>query len=215
MRIKRLLTGFIGLAIFGVFTYLVKNVDVHSVGEQSVTVGFATINGLFNTILGYNEGIYKLSNYIGYLCFGVCGIYGCIGFIQLIGRRDIRKVDYEIILLGCLYVTILLIKILFDKLFIINYRPYYIDGVLESSFPSSHTVMALVVSGSAIIINKKKYNNIITKFGNYVLLVLMALIIATRIISGVHWISDIIGSILLSFSLLLIYSGLITRKDKK
>lgn len=213
MRKKRLLVGFLGIILFVVFTLLVKNVDVKNIGKQSVSVGFATINGIFNAILGYNEGIYKLSNYLGYFCFAICGVYGCIGFIQLIKRRSVKKVDFEIILLGCLYVLILILKIIFDKLIIINYRPFYIDGVLEASYPSSHTVMSLVVSGSAIIINKKKYDNIITKFGNYACSILMILIIATRVLSGVHWLTDIIGSVILSFSLLLIYSGLITDKQ--
>lgn len=212
MKKKRLIVGFISLLLFGGYTYLVKTIDVQKVGEQSITVGFATLNGIFNGIIGYNEGIYNLSNYIGYLCFVICGIYGSIGIIQLIIRKDVRKVDKEIILLGFLYVTILIIKIVFDNLIIINYRPYYIDGILESSYPSSHTVMALVVSGSAIIINKKKYNNIIAKIGNYICMFLMISIIVTRVLSGVHWCTDIIGSIILSFSLLLIYSGLITGK---
>ena len=215
MKKKRLIVGFLSLLLFIGYTYLVKTIDVQKVGEQSVTVGFATLNGIFNRIIGYNEGIYKLSNYIGYLCFAICAIYGSIGIIQLITRRDVRKVDKEIILLGFLYVTILILKIIFDNLIIINLRPFYIDGILEPSYPSSHTVMALVVSGSAIIINKKKYNNIITKIGNYACSILMVLIIATRFLSGVHWCTDIIGSVILSFSLLIIYSGLITNKNDR
>lgn len=212
MKKKRLFVGFLSLALFIGYTYLVKTVDVQKVGEQGVTVGFATLNGVFNGIIGYNEGIYNLSNYIGYLCFVICGIYGSIGIIQLITRRNVFKVDKEIILLGFLYVTILILKIIFDNLIIINYRPFYIDGILESSYPSSHTVMALVVSGSAVIINKKKYNNVIAKIGNYICSVLMVSIIVTRVLSGVHWCTDIIGAVILSFSLLLIYSGLITNK---
>ena len=214
MKKKRLIVGFLSLLLFIGYTYLVKTVDVQKVGEQSVTVGFATLNGIFNGIIGYNEGIYKLSNYIGYFSFVICAVYGTIGIIQLITRRDVRKVDIEIILLGFLYVTILILKIIFDNLIIINLRPFYIDGILEPSYPSSHTVMALVVSGSAIIINKKKYNNIITKFGNYACSILMVLIIITRVLSGVHWCTDIIGAVILSFSLLLIYSGLITSKGE-
>lgn len=214
MKKKRLIVGFLFLLLFIGFTYLVKTVDVQNVGQQNSSLGFASLNLLFNGIIGYNDGLYKLSNYIGYCSFMICAVYGSIGLIQLFKRKNVFKVDKEIVLLGFLYVTILVLKIVFDKLIIINYRPFIIDGTLESSFPSSHTVMALVVSGSAIIINKKKYNNLIARIGNYICFVLMVLIILTRVLSGVHWCTDIIGSIILSFSLLLIYSGLITSKGE-
>ena len=212
MRKKRLLVGFLFILLFIGFTYLVKTVDVNKVGEQNVVVGFSYINRIFSSIFRYNEFFYKLSNIFGYSAFVICAVYGTIGLIQLITRRDVRKVDEEILLLGFLYVTILIIYIAFNFIDI-NMRPVLIDGVLEPSYPSSHTFMALVVCGSAIIINKKKYNNIIARIFNYVCLVFMILIIATRILSGAHWFTDIVGSVILSFAVLLIYSGLITNKE--
>ena len=212
MRKKRLLVGFLFILLFIGFTYFIKTVDVNKVGEQNVLVGFSYVNRIFSSIFRYNEFFYKLSNIFGYSAFAICAVYGTIGLIQLITRRDVRKVDEEILLLGFLYVTILIIYIVFNFVDI-NMRPVLIDGVLEPSYPSSHTFMALVVCGSAIIINKKKYNNVIARVFNYLCLVFMILIIVTRILSGAHWFTDIVGSIILSFAFLLIYSGLITNKE--
>lgn len=212
MRKKRLLFGILLLILFIIFTVLVKTVDVKATGVASVKVGFSTINGFLAKAFPYNEIFHKLSDYVGYLAFLICAVYGTIGLIQLITRRNVLKVDEEILLLGFLYVTTLILKIVFD-IFVVNYRPVIIGGELKSSYPSSHTFMALITSISSIVINKKKYNNKITKITNYLCTVLAFLIIITRIMSGVHWMSDIVGSVILSFALVFIYSGLITSKD--
>ena len=214
MRKKRILCGVILLALFIIFTVAVKTVDVGKVGENSILVGFSTVNGFLAKAFPYNEIFHKLSDYVGYSAFIICAIYGTIGLIQLIARKDVLKVDKEILLLGFLYVITLILKVVFD-IFVINYRPVLIGGELKASYPSSHTFMALIVCGSSVVINKKKFNNAFTKVTNYICFILGIIIIVTRILAGVHWMSDIVGSVLLSFALILLYSGIITNKDNQ
>ncbi len=185
-----------------VFIFLVKNVDVKAIGPKNSSVGFSSINGFFKNLLGSNMTIYKITEVLGVIALLIVGIYGLIGIIQLIKRKSLFKVDKKIIALGCLYVVVLGMYVLFEKV-VINYRPVLIDKVLEASFPSSHTMLAVCVCMSAIIMNKdyiknKKY----LKYTNICIFILMLLIVLGRFISGVHWFSDIVGGLLISATLL-------------
>ena len=103
------------------------------------------------------------------------------------------------------YIVVLIFYVFFEKV-VVNYRPVLLitnDYLLEPSYPSSHTILSLCVCGSAIIINKnlyKKYSFL--KIVSIISLVLMLLIPRGRLFSGVHWLTDIIGGVLLSSSLL-------------
>ena len=158
---------------------------------------------------------YKLTDILGYIAILMVVVYGIVGVIQLINRKSIFKVDKELLLLGGFYVCVLAIYVLFEKV-IINYRPTLIDGVLEASYPSSHTMLSLCICGSAIMINNTLFKKI--KFYNYennVALVLMVSILFGRIISGVHWFSDILGGVIISVTLLYIFYNLLNviKKD--
>ena len=91
------------------------------------------------------------------------------------------------------------------------------DGELEASFPSSHTMLAICVCASSMLISKhyildKKANDIVTIITG----VLMIVLVVGRTLSGVHWITDIIGGILISgFLLSLFYASIRNIKEKK
>ena len=125
-------------------------------------------------------------------------------------RKSIKKIDKEILLLGGLYIVTIICYILFEK-FIINYRPILLDGeTLEASFPSSHTMLAIVILGSAIIeIKNLIKNKKITIPLSILLTIIMITIVAGRLISGVHWTTDIIGGVILSSSLVMFYYSLV------
>ena len=120
---------------------------------------------------------------------------------QLVKRKNLFKVDKEIIKLGCFYVLMLVVYIIFEKVFI-NYRPVLMDGKLEFSYPSSHTMLALCVGLSSLIVSQKYFNKKYIKTINLITVILMCLVLLTRIISGVHWFSDILGGVIISFTLL-------------
>ncbi len=188
-----------------VYIIIVKNMDVKSIGPNNSSVGLSSINLYFKELLGSNMTIYKITEVFGLVALLVAAIYGIVGLLQLVKRKSIKKVDKKIIVLGILYVLVGLVYVFFEKV-IINYRPVIIEGELEASFPSSHTMMAICICVSAIIMNKsyiknKKY----LKIANIALVVLMLIVVVGRFISGVHWFSDIVGGIIISITLLNYY----------
>ena len=141
-------------------------------------------------------------------------VYAFIGLIQLIKRRSIFKVDKEIILLGLYYIIVIALYVFFEKV-IINYRPILMNGFLEASYPSSHTLMTICICGSSILINKKLFNNKITKVINYLSIIIITITVVGRLISGVHWFTDIIGGILISSGLLMTFYSLLSIINKE
>ena len=131
-------------------------------------------------------------------------VYSLLGLGQLIKRKSLFKVDKEIMLLGLFYIVVISIYIFFEKV-IVNYRPILMNGFLEASYPSSHTLMTICLCGSSIIVNKKIFNNKITKFMNMLSLIIIFITVIGRLISGVHWFTDIIGGIFISIALLMIF----------
>lgn len=184
-----------------IYTLMVKYVDVKAIGPKNSEVGFSTINKGFRNFIGHNMTIYKISEIVGYLLLLLVVMYAILGIRQLIRRKSLKKVDKEFIILGSLYVLMLVVYVFFEKC-IINYRPVLIDKVLEASYPSSHTILSLCVGISAIIINKKYIKKEYVGTFNKVVMVLMSITLVFRIISGVHWISDIIGGVIISVTLL-------------
>lgn len=188
-----------------IYTALVKYVDVQAIGPNGSSVGFAWINKAVSNIIGTHMGLYKFTEYLGYLALLIAFNYALLGVLQLFKRKSLLKIDKEIIVLGVFYVVVIGIYIFFEKV-IINYRPVLIDGVLEASYPSSHTLLALCICGSSLIVNKYLFKDKKSaKYGNILSIILMISILLGRLISGVHWFSDILGGVIISITLLKIF----------
>ena len=196
-----------------VFTILVKVVDVKQVGVNGTSIGFATVNQFVFESIGVNMIWYHITDWLGLVPIFMAMAYALIGFIQLIKRKSIFKVDKEIIILGLFYIVVISIYIFFEKV-IVNYRPILMNGFLEASYPSSHTLMTICLCGSSIIVNKKLFNNKITKLMNILSLVIILITVIGRLISGVHWFTDIIGGMFISIALLMILYSIIDIKKK-
>ncbi len=191
-----------------VFTILVKVVDVKQVGVNETTIGFATLNQFIFKTTGVNMIWYHITDWLGFVPIFIAILYSLLGLVQLIKRKSLFKVDKEIIILGLFYIVVISIYIFFEKV-IINYRPILINGFLEASYPSSHTLMTICLCGSSIIVNKKLFNNKITKLMNMLSLVIVMITVIGRSLSGVHWFTDIFGGILISISLLITFHSII------
>lgn len=212
MKKKNIILTSILLVIFGIYTYVVKTVNVKAIGPNKSKVGLATFNGWFHKIIGSNMKIYKVTEYLGYALLVIVTVFAIIGLIQLIKRKSLLKVDREVISMGILYAGMFAFYFLFEKL-IINYRPILIDKVLEASYPSSHTMLAMCVGVSFCMVADKYFGKA-SKFLKFIVLTLLTLVIAGRIISGVHWASDILGGVILSTVLISLFNTLIDVKKK-
>ena len=207
---KKFITAAVCFGLFLLLILLVKMVDVAAVGPAGTEVGLSKLNVAVHEMFGENLGWYKVTNVLGYLAILIALCFAAIGGLQLVYRRSILKVDKEILLLGALYVVTVIFYVLFEKV-IINYRPVLLPGSEgpEASFPSSHTMLSCVILGSGLGLLQKytKKSKTVRLVLTVVFAVMLALIVAGRLISGVHWFTDILGGILLSVALLNAWEG--------
>lgn len=187
-----------------IYTYLVKTVDVANVGPNNSAIGFSRLNTFFRDLIGSNMTIYKITEILGLFVILIIGVYALIGLIQLIKRKSFFKVDREIYIIGVLYVLMAVVYIFFEK-FIINYRPILIDGELEASYPSSHTILALCTCISSLIISRKYLKDNYLKITDILTILLLLGVFVGRVKSGVHWISDILGGVIIASTLLMYF----------
>jgi len=197
------------LLLFAIFTILVKVVDVQAIGPNNSEIGFATLNKAVFDALGTNEFWLDFSDRLGYTAFLVCAGFGCIGAYQLFSNWSIKKVDNKIVLLGLFYIAVIIFYFISTKI-AINYRPVLeADGTLEPSYPSSHMVLALSVFSTMFmqkIFNTKENKRERTE--NFIAAtVLVSLMVVSRLLSGIHWFTDIIGSLLITTFFILCYVG--------
>ena len=177
------------------------NVDVQPIGPEGTAVGFAAINGAVQNAFPYSDLFYSLTTYLGYLALLAVGIFGLLGVLQLIKRKSLKKVDHQLICLGVFFVLTLICYVLFEKL-PINYRPVILEEGLEASYPSSHTMLALCVFGAMIVPYPQLFGRERLGYVRIAAGVLMAVSVVGRLLSGVHWLTDIVGAVLLSAALL-------------
>ena len=210
------MAGILFLFVFIILILLVKNVDVAAIGPQNTSIGLSSINKSFNELTGTNMFWYYFTQIMGIVAILIVVMFAAIGVMQLIKRKDIRKVDQCIIAAGCLYAVMLAFYVLFEKV-VINYRPIIMpdETAPEASFPSSHTMLACVVLGSVFLLLPQyiddKHSGKIIKI---VCAVLMALTVIGRLVCGVHWFTDIIGGVFLSGALLMIFAAFMNPRRK-
>lgn len=205
MKKRNLVISIILILLAIIFTILVKNVDVNTLGANGSNIGFSTLNRFVFDNIGVNMMWYNITNCLGIISIIIALAYVLIGLVQLVKRKNVFKVDKEIIALGIFYVILAALYIAFE-IFIVNYRPILMDGELEASYPSSHTMLTIFICGSAILINSKLFkDNKIAKITNVVALIIMIVTVIGRLLSGVHWFTDILGGIIIASALLMSY----------
>lgn len=207
--------GIIFLVLFILWTFLIVTIDVKPLGVNGTNIGFATINTWFHNLTGVNMTLYTLTDWLGLVPVFICMMFGVVGLIQLIKRKSLLKVDFDIIVLGIYYVVVIFGYLLFEMI-PINYRPILIKGFLECSYPSSTTLLVLSVMPTLIFQMKNRLKNdkikIILKL---VTVVFSLFMVIARLVSGVHWVTDIIGSCFLSAGLFYIYKSIIQIKTNR
>ena len=196
------------LVVFVLWTIAVRFIDVRAIGPQESTVGFATINQLVHNLTGVNMSLYTITDWLGIVPFCFVIGFGALGLVQLIKRKNLLMVDYSILVLGGFYIVTMAVYVFFE-MFIINYRPILIKGILEASYPSSTTMLVMCVMPTAIMqFNASIKNNVLKRCVATAITAFIVFMVIGRVVSGVHWFTDIVGGALLSAGLVMMYRSI-------
>ena len=202
---KKLFTATALLIAFAVWTILIQFIDVQAVGVNGTKIGFAAINTWFHKLTGVHLTVYTVTDWLGLVPICICGFFGVVGLRQLVKRKSLFKVDADIILLGIYYVVVIFAYLIFEMI-PINYRPILIDGIMEESYPSSTTLLVLSVMPSLKFqMVRRSRNAALRNTVNVLATAFSVFMVVGRLLSGVHWCTDIIGSVLLSTGLFKLY----------
>ena len=207
MKRKNLYIAVCLLVAFTVWTVLVQFVNVQPIGPNGSKVGFATVNTFVGELIGVHMTLYIITDWLGLVPLILALGFAGLGLAQWMKRKDIRKVDYSILVLGGFYIVVMAVYFLFEVV-VINYRPVLIEGFLEASYPSSTTMLVLCVMPTAAMQFNSRIKHMTLR--NIIAASIMAFtvfMVIGRLLSGVHWFSDIIGGILLSTGLIQLYKS--------
>ena len=202
------------LLAFLLWTVAIQFVDVEAIGPQESSVGFATINQFVHNLTGVHMSLYTITDWLGLVPLMFVMGFGTLGLIQWIKRKHLLKVDYSILVLGGFYIVVMAAYVLFEVL-VINYRPVLINGILEASYPSSTTMLVMCVMPTAIMqFDTRIKNDVLKRCVTYPITAFIIFMVIGRLVSGVHWFTDIIGGALFSTGLVLMHRAIIGLEDK-
>ena len=184
-----------------VFTIAVAFLDIKENPDGGHNIGLSAVNLAFHKSFPYNELLHNVSEYAGYIPVLFAAFFAIMGAGQALKHKSLKSVDTVLYFLAFYYVLVGFVYLIFEKL-CINVRPIMLDGEWEASYPSSHTLFSITLSASAILINnifyaKAKWR----KPMNILAIIFMVSVPILRLFSGVHWLSDIIGGVIISATL--------------
>jgi undecaprenyl-diphosphatase len=198
------------LIAFLLWTAAIQFVDMQTIGPQESSVGFATINRFVHNLTGVHMSLYTATDWLGLVPLGFVMGFALLGVIQWIQRKQLLKVDYNILVLGGFYIIVMTAYVFFEMV-VVNYRPVLIDGVLEASYPSSTTMLVMCVMPTAVMqLNARLKKLVLKRFITSAITVFVVFMVIGRFVSGVHWFTDIIGGALLSTGLVLMYRAVVS-----
>ena len=193
------------LLLFLCLLFAVLWIDVAPIGPLGTEIGLSHLNAWARDKIGIGDGWYTLTEWLGYLALASACAFGALGIWQWIRRKSLWKIDRDLFCVAGAY-ALVAASYLFFEIVIINYRPVLIEGCLEASYPSSTTLLVLCVMPTAMLQCKERTAHRLSR--RLLLLAMGAFICFTvigRVLSGVHWLSDIIGGMLLSAGLVTAY----------
>jgi undecaprenyl-diphosphatase len=198
---RKIFSSAIFLAAFSMWTAAVLSFDVQPAGPMDSMVGFATLNLALHRSTGVQWWLYQLTDVLGLIPIGIMAAFAILGLCQWIRRKHFLRVDAGILTMGALYGVVLAFYALFEY-FVVNYRPVLIDGVLEASYPSSTTLLVLTIMPTAAMYLRRGLKaKWLRAAAIWALYLLSGAMVVGRLLSGVHWFSDILGGVLLSVAL--------------
>jgi undecaprenyl-diphosphatase len=211
MKKKYLCISISSLLAFALWTLLLRLVDVRAIGPDGSSVGFSALNGFIHEKIGVNMYLYNITDWLGLVPIGVAFGFTILGLIQLIKRKSLLRVDRSILALGVFYIIVVAVYLFFE-IVVINYRPVLIEGCLEASYPSSTTMLVTCVMPSAAMQAKERIKSKALRKGIIIAIIaFIAFMVVGRLLSGVHWITDIIGGALFSLGVVMAYKSFLQK----
>ena len=199
---------------FVLWTAAVRLVDVQTIGPQDTRVGFATINAWFHHLTGVHMSLYTITDWLGLVPLAFAMGFAVLGLTQWMKRKHLRQVDFSILVLGGFYLVVMAAYLLFE-VFVINYRPVLINGYLEASYPSSTTMLVMCVMPTAVMqLDTRIKREALRRWSTFAITAFTSFMVIGRLLSGVHWFTDIVGGALLSAGLVMLYRS-ITGLERK
>lgn len=204
--------------LFAIFTILVKFVDTSLVVATNTKIGFSSINKPIFEALGTSD----VWNTISLILFIFAGIVvftlAIIGIKEWLTHKQLSKVNHKILFLLGLYTLTAIFYFLFEIL-TVNYRPLLDEGLVKLSYPSSHTLLICVICLSACLIVPDYIKNKPLKITITCILIAISILAPlSRLLAGMHWFTDVVGSLILSVALVMCYYSstcLIKKQDKQ
>lgn len=203
------LSGILMVA-FLLFTGAVMVLDVEPVGFEGSPIGFSSLNTWFHGVFPSDHELFQLSEYIGYFALGLAAVNGFGALLDLIRSRGFAKMKRRNLIVCFYYAVVVAFYVLFE-FFTVNLRP--IEA--EASYPSSHTLLALTVLYSEILLFRycAKDRRFLARIFSVCMVLIMIVMVFSRLLSGVHWLTDIVGGVILSLSLMMMLRAFIYRFD--
>ena len=193
------------LLLFALWTWVVSAVDVRPIGPGGSCVGLASLNEAFHEWTGVHMGLYLATDWLSLVPVGCVLGFGVLGLVQLVRRRSLLRVDRDLLVLGLFY-AVLLGAYLFFEGHVVNWRPVLIEGVLEASYPSSTTLLVTCVMSTTFMqVTRRMRPCVARRVAQLSVAVFALLMVGARMVCGVHWLSDVVGGLLLSAGLVLAY----------
>ena len=214
---KKFANSYIFASLFVVFSLWIRLFDVQALGPLGSSIGFAGLNVAVHEFFGMHIFWYKLTQAFGLLAIAVAAAFAVLGLVQLIQRKNLLKVDRKLLMLGIIYILVILLYVLFEKV-PFNYRPVVLDPAegLEPSYPSTHTMLILTIFGTAIgVLGDYIKNEKVALLLKIVCLVIMAVTIIGRLVCGVHWFTDIVGGVIISLFFINLFKDLTKEAPKQ
>lgn len=209
---KRIYIAVVLLASFVLWTAAVSILDVRAIGPRGSTVGFASFNQFMHNHTGVHMSLYSLTDWLGLVPVVFAMGFAFLGLGQWIRRKRISKVDRSLLVLGGFYILVMAAYVLFEVV-VINYRPVLINGILEASYPSSTTMLVLCVMPTAAMqLRGRIANPFLSRCVGFAITAFALFMVIGRLLSGVHWFTDIVGGILLSAGLVMLYHSVSNMK---
>ncbi len=212
---RELILSIIFLGLFLLLTFLIQIVDRKPIGANGTLVGFATLNGKIHEIIGVNMTLYVITDWLGLVPIFICMGFGVLGVVQLVKEKNLFKVDLDIFILGFYYIIVIIGYLVFEMI-PINYRPILINGYLEPSYPSSTTLLVLSVMPTLTFEIRRRIKSVAVKrVISLFVITFSAFMLVGRLVSGVHWFTDIAGALFLSLGLFYGYKFLVFKLEKR